>query len=429
MHFPQLNPQKSINKLLNKSRFFLKAGHRRRTLILVATQTVILTVTFLSVFIVHEYHNINSDLAYNAKIIVNMFFTSFILWLMATCLVHATRQKLTHSLIDLSTQIRLLEHGKINVLEINYKDSDIQYLVGAITRLIVTLKAREEANIALTQQLLDETVEKLKDTEDKILEKTNEFNRMSSLGIMASYMAHEINNLVGSMILNLELLKDAFEDSRKILKDYFNRYGNFTLGGLEFDEYDAYMPGLIEEMYLSAQKIKQIINDLKHYEKNEPINMSEDIDVNDIIRRSLQLTIRKINDATENFELNLMRPLPYIRGNAHQLEQVIINLLINACQALPDMTKKIKVSSSYELKSHQVVVIVYDEGQGISSALVPHLTDPFFTTKRDKGGTGIGLAISSKIIKDHGASIEFESDIDKGMTVTVKLPVPYKRLS
>ena len=102
--------------------------------------------------------------------------------------------------------------------------------------------------------------------------------------------------------------------------------------------------------------------------------------------------------------------------------QVIVNLILNSCQALDGPTKGIFVSTAYDRERNSVLVQVHDEGVGIPPEHIPRLTDPFFTTKRDTGGTGLGLAISAEIIKDHGGTMLFDSPAGKGTTVKVILP-------
>ena len=98
------------------------------------------------------------------------------------------------------------------------------------------------------------------------------------------------------------------------------------------------------------------------------------------------------------------------------------HLLVNACQSLKDMGKKIRIGTSYDREEDNVTITVQDEGTGMSPELVQKIRDPFFTTKRESGGTGLGLTISSKIVEDHRGTMEFDSKMGAGTTVTVKLP-------
>ncbi|MRR20480.1 HAMP domain-containing protein [bacterium] len=356
-------------------------------------------------------------------LIIKLLAVGFVLWVVATYLGYLLMRQLTRSFSQLSVDMMAVERGELTVISTNYRDQTIAYLVGAINRLITALDRREKANIALSQQLLKETKSQLRRAEHTMQKKLTHANRLSSLGTMASYMAHEINNPVGAMILNLDLLKDAFEDSREILAEHYRTHGDFTLGGLDYQEYDETMPYLIDEMRNGAQRIKRIVEDLKRFAKNESVELNENIKMNDVVMSAIRLTSRKVRSSTDNLEINLTDPIPAVRGNTHQMEQVLINLILNACQAIPDTTRKILISTSLDEQARHVIVVVKDEGEGVAHALIPHLTDPFFTTKRERGGTGIGLAITAKIIKDHGGLISFESDVGQGMTVNISLPI------
>jgi signal transduction histidine kinase len=127
-----------------------------------------------------------------------------------------------------------------------------------------------------------------------------------------------------------------------------------------------------------------------------------------------------INHSTDSFTMEESPRLPEFRGNYHQVEQVVINLLTNACQALPGRRSAITVSTHYDESG--VVLAVSDEGKGIPQELIPRIADPFFTTRREKGGSGLGLAVSSRIVQNHGGSMSFRSRVGQGTVVTVRFP-------
>jgi len=101
---------------------------------------------------------------------------------------------------------------------------------------------------------------------------------------------------------------------------------------------------------------------------------------------------------------------------------VVVNLIVNACQALPDKEKGIHIATSFNPERRACVLTVRDEGVGISEEIMPHITDPFCTTKRQSGGTGLGLSISMRIVKNYGGSLQFQSEVNKGTTVYLHLP-------
>ena len=109
-------------------------------------------------------------------------------------------------------------------------------------------------------------------------------------------------------------------------------------------------------------------------------------------------------------------------GHAQRIEQVIVNLILNACQATMDQESNIRISTYYDKYSRMVNVQISDEGCGIDEAHMAKLTDPFFTTKREIGGTGLGLSVSAGIVRDHDGSLHFSSKAGLGTVVTVLLP-------
>jgi len=106
-----------------------------------------------------------------------------------------------------------------------------------------------------------------------------------------------------------------------------------------------------------------------------------------------------------------------------QLEQVFINVIVNALEALPERSRAVRVSAGLDGDGSRVVVHVEDQGKGISEEVMARIGDPFFTTKAESGGTGLGLSISSSIVERHGGMLRFESNADGGTTVSIDLPV------
>lgn len=127
--------------------------------------------------------------------------------------------------------------------------------------------------------------------------------------------------------------------------------------------------------------------------------------------------------STNHFSIEYGNLLPLLKGNFQRLEQVVINLVQNACQALPDKQKGIFVSTSYDEEKRGIVLRVEDEGIGIPSAILPHITDSFFTAKPESGGIGLGLSISSRIVKEHGGTMKFTSEPKKGTKAEIFLPL------
>ena len=141
-----------------------------------------------------------------------------------------------------------------------------------------------------------------------------------------------------------------------------------------------------------------------------------------MIQSAVNLAANHIKKYTQNFSVEIREGLPPVKGNSQQLEQVMINLILNSLQALADKNKSVAVTAEYLESENQILIRVKDEGAGILPKDLEQVFNPFFTTRRDTGGLGLGLSICATIIKDHGGQIQLESRLGKGTTAIIALP-------
>ena len=151
--------------------------------------------------------------------------------------------------------------------------------------------------------------------------------------------------------------------------------------------------------------------------------MDELADIGKILQAVVTLLDARIRKHTDAFSLELPAALPAVRGNVQQLEQVFINVIVNALEALPERSRSVRVSAGSDQAGNRVIVQVEDQGRGIDEDVMVRIGDPFFTTKAESGGTGLGLSISSSIVERHGGVLRFEPNSDLGTTVSIDLPV------
>jgi polar amino acid transport system substrate-binding protein len=248
-------------------------------------------------------------------------------------------------------------------------------------------------------------------------------DKMAALGVLVSGVAHEVNNPNGYILLNMPVLKDVYLDALELFEERFRAEGDFLLAGLRYSQMREELPGMLDEMLEGARRIKRIVEDLKDFARREDAPSHAPVDLNAIVRTAARLLDARIRKATRRFDLALADPLPRVLGNAQRIEQVVVNLLLNACEALPDPDRAIRVVTEHDRDAGLARVAVHDEGVGIPPANLGRLTDPFFTTKRDQGGTGLGLSVSAAIAKEHGGTLEFSSPPGAGTTVVLALPV------
>jgi polar amino acid transport system substrate-binding protein len=240
-------------------------------------------------------------------------------------------------------------------------------------------------------------------------------------------VAHEINNPNNFIMLNTPILLEAWENARPILEEYYEKNGDFLLGGMNYNQMRENIPMLFSGILDGSTRIKQIVDDLKQFVRQDSPDLTQSVDINAVLKSALSLVSNLINKSTNHFSIDYGEGLPLITGNFQRLEQVIINLIQNACQALPDPHRGISVSTCYRQDTRTILIAIHDEGIGIPPESLPHVTAPFFTTKQDKGGIGLGLSISSRIVEEHGGKMTFTSEPGRGTTVEVILPVQRPR--
>jgi polar amino acid transport system substrate-binding protein len=248
-------------------------------------------------------------------------------------------------------------------------------------------------------------------------------DKMVALGTLVSGVAHEVNNPNNFIMLNSPILKEAWENAMPILEKYYEENGDFILGGMKYTEMRENILSLFSGISDGAKRIKQIVDDLKNYVRNNTADLEQSVDINEVLKSAISLLANMIKKSTNRFSIEYGQNLPQLRGNFQRLEQVIINLIQNACQALPDPLKGIFITIQSDHETSNIVVKVRDEGTGIPPETLLNITDPFFTTKHDSGGVGLGLSISSKIVEEHGGTLKFESEIGSGTTAEITLPV------
>ncbi len=261
-------------------------------------------------------------------------------------------------------------------------------------------------------------LEELRRHQDKLVQA----DKMASLGILVSGVAHEINNPNGLMLLNLPILRDVYADAVAALEERYQREGDFLLGGVSYCRMRDEVPQMLEEMVHASQRIKRIVEDLKDFARPDAVAAMEPFDLNRVVQAAVRLVDPSLRKATTRFAARYGDDLPRVWGNPLRIEQVVVNLLINACQSLPASDRAIELATAYDPAGGRVTLTVRDEGVGIPPEHLSRLTDPFFTTKRESGGTGLGLSISAGIAKEHGGEITFTSPPGGGTLVSLSLP-------
>ncbi len=273
-----------------------------------------------------------------------------------------------------------------------------------LTARDITDKKRAEAEAKLRQEQLMQT------------------NKMVALGTLVAGVAHEINNPISSVMLNFQVYERFWLAARPILDAHYEKSGHLEIGGMNYEQLRERMPKLLHFSQEGVSRVRRIVGELKEFSRQHPSELREAVNINQVVKTSIGLLSSFIKKATTDFRVEYDENLPTLPGNSQRLGQVVINLLVNACQATTDPDKPIWVTTSYIEESEEVILEVRDSGIGMTPELMERIKDPFFTTKRDNSGTGLGLSISDTIIRNHRGWLNFRSEPGQGTTATVSLP-------
>jgi PAS domain S-box-containing protein len=247
-------------------------------------------------------------------------------------------------------------------------------------------------------------------------------DKLASLGVLVSGVAHEINNPNNFILLNGRLCARVWKDLEPVLEDYRSAHGEFLLAGMPSDEAQPRIAQMMDGIAEGAQRIKKIVQSLRDFARRDADDLTREVDPNAVVDSAVTLVRHLLDKCTGAFVVSCDPGLPRVRASFQQLEQVVVNLLTNACDALPSRDRSIRVATRRDADADRVLIEVADEGTGIAEEHRARIFDPFFTTKQDRGGTGLGLSISYSIVRDHGGELTLEPGLHGGTVATIRLP-------
>ena len=296
----------------------------------------------------------------SAGLILGLF---FLVWILLT-------RKVINPLVKLERATKKIGHGDFSPIRHTGKiESEVDRLVLAFNRMIEELDARQE-------QIVHD-------------------RKIASLGTLVSGVAHELNNPINNIILTIDVLT----------------------GGRKIEE--KRQATMLKDILDQAIRASGIVKNLLDFSRAET-SVIQDVDVNKVLDEILKITDNELTLKKIKLQRDGAADLPKIRGNHQALQQVFLNLVINAIHAM---------EAGGELSIHtfhgddgRVTVAVKDTGKGIPEDIMPNIFDPFFTTKEVGKGTGLGLSVSFGIVKKHGGRITVKSSLQKGTTFKVTLP-------
>ncbi|HTA22427.1 MAG TPA: PAS domain S-box protein [Terriglobales bacterium] len=235
--------------------------------------------------------------------------------------------------------------------------------------------------------------------EKKLEQQIIQSERLAAMGQMIGGFAHELNNPLTGILGMSELLQDSqgAETSRKQL----------------------------QMLQQQARRAVEIVQNLMYFAR-PPAPGKGPIDLGELVQRTLHLHAYSLRKSNITVDFLHEASIPPITGDAHQLMQVFLNLILNSEQAMREVRDRGTLRIRMEKHDHSVAVIFQDDGPGIPPDILPNIFDPFYTTKRPGRGTGLGLSICKAILREHSGNVEATSGPGGGAVFTVMLPVSDK---
>ncbi len=289
----------------------------------------------------------------------------------------------------------------------------------------VTLRTSREAELQRRHDELETTYKRLAGTQEQLVQS----EKMASIGQLAAGVAHEINNPVGYIQSNLGTLQEYVEALFALLAAYAEALQSDDPAAsrdilaakrdrLDIDFITGDLPQLLEESREGIERVTKIVQDLKDFSRIGPDEAMRPSD----IQRGLESTLNIVwNDLKYKVAIEkYFSPLPLVQCHASEINQVLMNLLINAGQSIQERGTIVLATGADD---GEAWISISDSGCGMPDEVVQRIFDPFYTTKPIGHGTGLGLAICYSIIAKHHGRIEVSSRLGIGSTFRVVLPV------
>ncbi|MFH4664143.1 ATP-binding protein [Vibrio cidicii] len=319
----------------------------------------------------------------------------------------------------------------IEVLPIHSDDGSLEHVCLCIHD--VTLQAAQhhslkELTVKLNneQHQLEDALNKLKQAQSQLLQS----EKMASIGQLSAGIAHEINNPIGFITSNLQTLDDYFSTVKNHIQQLNTLINSCEIEKIidikekaekkiNLDYILDDLSDLIQESLEGSSRVMAIVKNLKEFSH---IDSSEWNYSN--LENGLESTLKIINNEVKyniEVEKHFSKDVPEVYCQPMQINQVFLNILVNACHAIEG---KGKISIFLDKHDDDFVSIkIADTGSGIPQEILSSIFDPFFTTKPVGSGTGLGLSVSYGIVAKHKGKIEVESEVGKGSTFTILLPI------
>jgi len=356
-------------------------------------------------------------------IIVSSTATALIAWAVITALCYLVLHWITKPLAALTSGISAIRGGDYDYRIIPESRDELADTAHAVNDLAAELRRRELENRKLQQEAMNSLLDEVHQERRTMMAKLIQTNRMTSLGLLVSGMAHEINTPNGAIKLAGQQMAKTWKSVLPILDRVAIEEGDFLLGGVVYSRVRDEVGKASDVVGRCSERIEKVINDLKTYNLGERSDVKSLVDVAPVVGDALAIIRAHGRYASTSIQIMAAPDLPPVAGNRYQLEQVFINLLLNSIQSVPEGRRgEIVITITRRPDNAEVAISVRDNGSGIEPDVMNRLMEPFFSTRMDKGGSGLGLYISDFIVREHNGRLEFASQPGSGTTATVTLP-------
>ncbi len=246
--------------------------------------------------------------------------------------------------------------------------------------------------------------------------------KMEALGTLVAGVAHEINNPINKIMFDMPLLQKVWHDTLPVLEKEAKTDPDKKYGGLTCDFLKKNLPQLLSDIDLAANRVAKTVSNLKNFTRQSSVMDKTPIEINTAVTTAVRLIETTLKKSNIFLELELAKKTPVIEGNLQSIEQIIMNIAINATQAINHDHGKITISTRLQKKTGRAVISISDNGRGVDPVIADKIFDPFVTSRQAEGGTGLGLSITFNLIEANGGKITFLSKEGEGTIFTVTFP-------
>ena len=356
------------------------------------------------------------------KLVAASLAIATLFWIVVSLLCYQVLKRVTSSFNRLLVGIEEIGSGKLSArVEMSGTD-ELERAATAINAMAASLELRELENLSLQEELLKAMRLEVQEEKKRVMARLIHTNKMTSLGLLLSSMAHEINNPNAAIRFSGHNIAKIWSDVVPLLDGLYREEGEFYLGGVPYQTARGVLAQNAANIVQNSERIARVVQGLRDYGAGDGSKERPNLDLNATVSAALSVLACQMKQDIQ-LKTSLAPDIPSIAGNQQQIEQVLINLILNAMQALPNGRGEVLLTTRYDRPAAEVVVEVQDNGTGISPEVIDRLFEPFFSTKLDKGGSGLGLYISQYIVAERGGRLQYSSELGKGTLARVVLPV------